>query len=519
MSLNSLSVRVKLISISLAAVLATATTCLLVQRSIIRQQGIELTRGAMRGVLLSAENVRQSVSAMREQGAFATEAGPSQVTPRNYQSSRLYLTVPVVSAWKAIEDVSAKEGYRFHIAARNPRNPRNRPGEEDEAVLASLEQGGEGEYFTVDEARREIVYARPVRLTRDCLACHGDPQTSATKDGRDAVGFPMENWREGQIHGAFVLRASLDRLAPVIQAAVEKTLLWVVPCAGVVGVIVFFLITALSRRLSRCAAGLSASSVMIEKVARQIAAASQALASSASEQAATLEETSSSSQAVGAMARANGVDTAAAAELITQSQNALGLTASSLGGLVSTMDAIHESSGKMSKIIGAIDKIAFQTNILALNASVEAARAGEAGLGFAVVADEVRDLSRRCADAAKDTASLIVESIERAEDVRWRVDDVVSAIENASGRVAGVSGLIDKVGGGSREQVLGAEQIGAAILQLGQMGQSSAAQAEETAAVACELNSQAESLREVVGDLEALVQGAGAARASGWEPG
>jgi hypothetical protein len=512
LSLKSLSVRVKLISISLAAVLVTASVCLLVQRSIIRDQGVELTRGAMRGVLLSAENVRQSVSAMREQGAFAAESGQSQITPNNYQGSRLYLTVPVVSAWKAIEDVSAREGYQFHIAARNPRNPRNRPGEEDEAVLGALEQGGQAEYFAVDQARREIVYARPVRLTRDCLACHGDPRTSLTKDGRDPVGFPMENWREGQIHGAFILRASLDRLSPVIQAGFEKTLMWVVPCAGAVGVALFMLITALIGRLARCAGGLSASSEMIEKVARQIAASSQALASSASEQAATLEETSSSSQAVGAMARANGVDTAAAADLVTHSQKALGLTTSSLDGLVSTMETLHESSGKMSKIIGAIDRIAFQTNLLALNAAVEAARAGRAGLGFAVVAEEVRNLSRRCADAAKDTASLIVESIERTEDARWRVDDVVSAIADVSGRIAGVRTLVDKVNGGSREQAMGTEQIGAAILQLGQVGQSSAAQAEETAAVASELNAQSASLREIVGDLEALVQGDGGAQ-------
>src|SRR6202011_3561146 len=96
--------------------------------------------------------------------------------------------------------------------------------------------------------------------------------------------------------------------------------------------------------------------------------------------------------------------------------------------MTTSMREIGASSGKISKIIKVIDEIAFQTNILALNAAVEAARAGEAGMGFAVVADEVRNLAQRCAQAAKDTAVLIEESITKSNDGKTKVDQVAMAI-------------------------------------------------------------------------------------------
>ncbi|MCC6391421.1 MAG: methyl-accepting chemotaxis protein, partial [Bryobacterales bacterium] len=175
---------------------------------------------------------------------------------------------------------------------------------------------------------------------------------------------------------------------------------------------------------------------------------------------------------------------------------------------VVAMGEINTQSDKISKIIKVIDEIAFQTNILALNAAVEAARAGEAGMGFAVVADEVRNLAQRCAQAAKDTASLIEESIAKSNDGKVKVDQVASMIRAITEESAKVKTLVDEVNLGSQEQTRGIEQIGKAIIQMEQVTQKTAANAEESASAAEELNAQSETLKDVVERLAAMVGGA-----------
>src|SRR5260370_26872262 len=267
------------------------------------------------------------------------------------------------------------------------------------------------------------------------------------------------------------------------------------------------MVRQINRALRQTVTELSEGSEQVSSAAAQVSSSSQSLAQGSSEQAASLEQTSASSEEINSMARKNTENSRSAADLVAQSRQQVEETNHALEQTVAAMGEINTQSGKISKIIKVIDEIAFQTNILALNAAVEAARAGEAGLGFAVVADEVRNLAQRCAQAARDTSGLIEESIAKSHDGKVKVDQVVTAIRAITEESAKVKTLVDEVNLGSEEQVRGIEQIGKAIIQMEQVTQQTAANAEESASAAGQLNAQSETLKDIVDQLATMVGG------------
>ncbi|HEV2447974.1 MAG TPA: methyl-accepting chemotaxis protein, partial [Candidatus Sulfopaludibacter sp.] len=272
------------------------------------------------------------------------------------------------------------------------------------------------------------------------------------------------------------------------------------------------IVRSAARQLRHHAGAMMEGSKQVSAAADQVAAASQSLAQGTSEQAATLEETSSSTNEIGAIARRNADNTKTVASLMADTAQLVAAANRNLEEMVQSMKEINGSSAKISKIIRVIDEIAFQTNILALNAAVEAARAGEAGMGFAVVADEVRNLAQRSAQAAKDTALLIEESIARSNEGSSKLDGVAHSIRQITESATQVKTLVDEVNTGSQEQARGIEHITTAVGQMEQVTQRSAANAEESAAASEELASQAQSLYAVVERLRSLVDGGAKAR-------
>ena len=275
---------------------------------------------------------------------------------------------------------------------------------------------------------------------------------------------------------------------------------------AVVGVVVMLVIRKTTSELCRITIQLAEGKDQVSSAATQVAGSSQALAQGASEQAASLEETSASVEEITSMVKKNAENSRSVADLMGDAERLVKDGNGTLEQMVISMQEINASSDKIGKIIKVIDEIAFQTNILALNAAVEAARAGEAGMGFAVVADEVRNLAQRSAQAAKDTAALIEESIAKSSEGKGKLQQVTEVIRAITESSSKVKMLVDEVNLGSQEQARGIDEISKAVQQMNQLTQNTAANAEESASASEELSAQANTMGEVVARLKEMVE-------------
>ncbi len=229
--------------------------------------------------------------------------------------------------------------------------------------------------------------------------------------------------------------------------------------------------------------------------AKHVAEGSQSLSQAATEQASSLEEISASLQEINTQTSLNADNATHANQLSSQMRGAAETGNVKMKQMLSAMSEINESAMSISKIIKAIDEIAFQTNLLALNAAVEAARAGKHGKGFTVVAEEVRNLAQRSAKAAKETAEMIENSIKKTEIGTGIADQTSKSLQEIVDNVTKTTDIIGEIASASKEQSLGIGQINQGIGQIDRATQQNTATAEESAAASEELSSQAVELR------------------------
>jgi len=288
----------------------------------------------------------------------------------------------------------------------------------------------------------------------------------------------------------------------------------------VLGIVISIYITrSITKPIRRIISDLLEGAEQVASASGQVSAASQSLAEGATEQAAGLEETSSSLEEMSSMTKQNADNATQANHLATEARGAAEGGATSMQRMVEAINDIQKSSDETAKIIKVIDEIAFQTNLLALNAAVEAARAGEAGKGFAVVAEEVRNLAMRSAEAAKNTANMIEESVKNSKNGVTISDEVRKALEGIVGGIAKTTDLVGEIAAASQEQAQGIDQVNTAVAQMDKVTQQNAANAEESASASEELSAQAEQMKGIVSELVRLVEGAsGAARSTGSRP-
>ncbi|MEW6593577.1 MAG: methyl-accepting chemotaxis protein [Thermodesulfobacteriota bacterium] len=520
MDLRQWSLRGKIVGIGivLPTLLIVVLVTLYVRES--RARTVHSFVDKARAICLTAESTRQEMEAKWAMGLFSIEQLREYAAQG--QREKVLAAVPVVSAWNAAMRKAEEGGYAFKVPKFAPRNPKNEPDSVEAEALRLMVEKNLDDHYVIDPEMNAVRYFRAVKLSESCLVCHGDPATSqtlwGTGNGTDPTGGPMENWKAGEMHGAFEviqslapadaqLRASMTKAAQIVAAGL---LLMAVVFATL---IVRIVSNSVIKPVRRIIADLSRGAVNLLDASNQISSSSNALAEGAQHQASSLEETSASLEEMSSMTRQNAENVTQTSRMAESAKESAEQAQRSMERMNEAIGSIKKSADETASIMKTIDEIAFQTNLLALNAAVEAARAGEAGAGFAVVAEEVRSLALRSAEAARLTSQLIEESQRNAENGVEASAEVHDILVQIVERVKKVSSLAHEIAVASDEQAQGVQQINIAVSEVDKVTQANAAVSEESASASEELSGQAKELDALVRLLGEIVgvEAAGAA--------
>jgi methyl-accepting chemotaxis protein len=464
--------------------------------------------------------------------------------------------VPIVSAMKIGAKDSEKDGYTFHIFSDAPRNEGNQATEKELVIFKKFEANPELKEHVVNTGDFISVF-RPVRLNKEqgCFTCHGDPKNSPWGDGRDILGFKMENWQDGKLHGVFEIRTDINKVI-LLEKSKQKISPSMILILGIIAgsiVAIFlsiFIVRDPIKNLNNIVTELNKSVENVSSATHEIASSSEELSQASTEQAASLQETSSSIEEINSMVNNNTENAKLSLGLTEQSLNqanqgkdvvahmvtAISDINTSNNGIMSQVELTFKEIENIVEIINqintktkVINEIVFQTKLLSFNASVEAARAGEQGKGFAVVAEEVGNLASMSGTAAIEITALLNESkntverivLESKQKMNSHLQNSLEKVETGNkiahecervldaivASAANVTKMVNEISNASVEQSKGVSEVTKAIAQLDQVTHQNSANAAESANSAHLLSTQAIVLNGLVQDLVSITNG------------
>lgn len=464
--------------------------------------------------------------------------------------------VPIYAALVIGKKNADSDHYKFRVFSDEPRHKENMASPAELEIFKKFEADKNLPEIIQNDGHVITTY-RPVRLseTQGCMNCHGSPATSPWKNGTDIVGFKMEDWKDGKLHGVFAVSQDIGAVVKAATAGHIVTPSWALILAILAGALISILVAVLMVRgpvtaLNNLAAVLSKTSGQVDSASQQIAATATQLSQAATEQAASLEETAASIEEMSSMVSKNSENAKRTAGTSDESRSKAEHGQQVVTQMVQSMDdinvanneimkQINESNARMADIVKVIqeignktkviNEIVFQTKLLSFNASVEAARAGEHGKGFAVVADEVGKLAQMSGNASKEISMMLDGSMKKVESI---VHETKSNVERlvAQGRekvsagteiakqcgdvlneivqnVGNVSQMASEISTASQEQAQGVHELTEAMNQMDQVTQQNASTSAESARSAEALAAQSASLKAAVQSLLQTVQG------------
>ena len=467
---------------------------------------------------------------------------------------KILRSVPIFASMRVGMEAQEKDFYKFRIFANAPRNEKNMPTESEKEILKRF--GADKnlkEIVTKSEDGKNIIVIRPVYLSQSqgCMNCHGAPETSPYKNGKDILGYPLENWKDGDLHGAFAIISSLEPVQAAAASANMNILYWSLLVTFLCLLLGFLILKKPIENLKNIAANMKKTGGSVSEVANGISTSTDDIAGSTQKQSEALVETSASVDELNSMVAKNREATHLASQLTKQGSQSAENGQQSVNQVLKAIEDIEQSSAdvmnqvvqsnkeiaEIVKVISdieqktkVIDDIVFQTKLLSFNASVEAARAGENGKGFAVVAEEVGNLAQMSGSASKEINTMLSQSVKRVQDIventKVRVENLVqksrdkvqlgknvtlecrealSQIVDLSNKI---SSLAVDINAATEEQSKGLEQIGIAVNQLDLSAQHSAKNSQDIAQSATILTDESNQLAQVLSELEYLINGA-----------